>query len=61
MLVAVCATPEGSPGGILCGSPEGVTVAEFNEMSDGESAVLLSASSTSMRSGWTREAQRFFL
>ena len=62
MLVAVCATLEGSPGGILCGTPEGVTVAEFNEMSDGESAVLLRCQLHKYAERVDkREAQRFFL
>ncbi len=41
LLVAECAPPEKTPSGILGSAPEGVTVPEFNEMSDGESAVLL--------------------
>ncbi len=54
LLVAECAPPEKTPSGILGSAPEGVTVPEFNEMSDGESAVLLRCQLHKYADGWTR-------
>ena len=62
LLVAGCAPPEETPGGILGSTPEGVTVPEFNEMSDGESSVLLRCQLHKYAERMDkREAQQFFL